>query len=398
MCRISLTLRAAPFAVSLPVFLLLCLPLGQGERPMLSALATKSASAEEGPEAPKPAGPVWSGAFEPVERDPEGWDWLRLSSNEWIKGELILMRDFDLEFDSDEFGVVQIDWEDVSELLTSRAFTFVLEDMRTTHAGTIAIRGEVVQIRTLRGQRIELERGRILAITPANVSELRLWRARASVGVNARSGNTDSTQLTGRLRLGREGSRTRLGIEYTGSYGSLDNLKNTNNHRGNSVLDYFLTRDLFLTPTAFEVFSDEFQNVSYRLTPSAGAGYYLFRKPRFEWQARLSAGYQHTRNDSAVAGDSKISNNAALTLSTDVDTELTSDIDLLLLYQLQLVVPETEQTNHHGEATLEIELTSVIDLDLSFIWDRIEEPERESGGDRPATDDFRLVVGFALEY
>ena len=48
-----------------------------------------------------PGKPEWSGAFTPPDPIPGGWDWFRMSSGEWIKGEIVLMRNF--EFDSDEF-------------------------------------------------------------------------------------------------------------------------------------------------------------------------------------------------------------------------------------------------------------------------------------------------------
>ena len=331
-------------------------------------------------------------------RGPAGrLDWIRTASNEWVKGEIVLMRDFDLEFDSDEFGIVQIAWEDISEIFTERVYTLVLQDMETSHTGTIAMRGDQVYVDV--GDRIEsFDRSQLLAITPSARRELNLWTARASAGISIRSGNTDETTLSGEMRLAREAKRTRLGITYNGQYGSLNNKKNTNNHRGRSTYDYFLTRDVFLTPANFEVFSDEFQNISYRLTPSAGAGYYLLRRPKIEWFARLMGGYQHTRNDSAPSGDSKTADNGAITFATVMDSELNSRVDLILEYQLQVIVPDTDQTNHHGQATLEVELTSFLDLDLKFIWDRIEDPETDAGGDTPDTDDFRITAGLAVEY
>ncbi|MBW2424358.1 MAG: DUF481 domain-containing protein, partial [Deltaproteobacteria bacterium] len=322
-------------------------------------------------DAAKPGRPLWLGAFEPPEPNPGGWDWLLLDSGEWIKGELLLMRDFDVQFDSDEFGVVDLDWEDVKELITERVYTFVLQDMKTTHIGTVAMRGDIVSVNV--GGEIEiLDRAQILAITPGAFSELNLWSARASAGFMYRSGNTDSSDITGNLRLAREGKNTRWLTTYTGAYGSLDQQKNTNNHRGRSNLDYFLTRDLYLTPAFFEVFSDEFQNVSYRLTPAAGAGYYLIRRAAVDWQVRLLGGYQHTRIDEVNktgSSNSKTTDNGAIIFGSTLDTDITSDVDFILEYQLQLIVPDTDATNHHTEARTEIELTSAIDLDVSVVWD-----------------------------
>ena len=38
------------------------------------------------------------------------YDWLRLTSGEWLKGELKRMREDDVEFDSDKLDLVQFDW------------------------------------------------------------------------------------------------------------------------------------------------------------------------------------------------------------------------------------------------------------------------------------------------
>ena len=81
-----------------------------------------------------------------------------------------------------------------------------------------------------------------------------------------------------------------------------------------------------------------------------------------------------------------------------VDADLNSRVDLIVEYKLQLIVPDTEQTNHHSEVTFEIELTSAIDLDVNFVWDRIEDPEQDSDGDAPDKDDLRVSVGLALEF
>jgi putative salt-induced outer membrane protein YdiY len=360
-------------------------------------LSTNPVSAETPPSDETAAQPRWAGSWEPPKPNVGGWDWVRLKSDEWVKGEILLLRDFDLHFDSDEFGVVEFDWEDVAEILTERVYIFVLQDLRTSYVGTMVMRDERVSVRV--GGKIEtFDRSQLLAITPSADREFNLWNGRITVGLGLREGNTEQSEITGRASLAREGTNTRLGIEYNGVYGSFDKVKNTNNHRGQTTYDYFLTRDLFLTPGDFEAFTDEFQNISYRLTPTVGAGYFLVRRPALDWEVRLTVGYQHTRIDSAEMGESKTSENAAIVFSTTADAELTSSVDLILEYQLQFISPDTGRTNHHSVTTLEVELTSVIDLDVSFVWDRIESPETESDGDTPKTDDFRLSVGLAIEF
>jgi len=341
--------------------------------------------------------PLWNGAWQPPEPDRRGWDWVRLKTNEWVKGEILLMRDFDLRFNSDEFGDVVLDWEDVREIISERGHIFILNDLRTRYLGTMIMRGDQISVRV--GERVEtFDRSKLLAITPSTHREINLWYARAVFGLGLRQGNTEQADITGRAKVWREGANTRFVAEYNGVYGSFDQVKNTNNHRGHLTFDYFLTPNFFLIPADFEVFTDEFQNISYRLTPSLGVGYFLIRRPKVDWEARLTTGYQHTRIDSAVANGTKTADNSAFVFSSEIDAELTSDVDLILSYQLQFIAPDTDRTNHHSQATVEIELTSIIDLDVSFVWDRIEKPETESDGETPKTNDFRLTVGLAIEF
>ena len=47
---------------------------------------------------------------------------------------------------------------------------------------------------------------------------------------------------------------------------------------------------------------------------------------------------------------------------------------------------------------LENDITSWIDLDISFIWDHINSPEQESDGTLPERDDYQLLIGFGVEF
>ncbi|MBW2551233.1 MAG: hypothetical protein JRE73_10775, partial [Deltaproteobacteria bacterium] len=61
-------------------------------------------------------------------------------------------------------------------------------------------------------------------------------------------------------------------------------------------------------------------------------------------------------------------------------------------------------TNHTAKADLAIELTSVIDLDIAFLYLRTEEPAQLPAATPPDPDpdpikknDYQLVVGISLE-
>ena len=49
-------------------------------------------------------------------------------------------------------------------------------------------------------------------------------------------------------------------------------------------------------------------------------------------------------------------------------------------------------------AVLSFEITRIIDIDFSFVWDRNESPEREASGNTPERDDFRTTIGVGIEF
>ncbi len=61
---------------------------------ILSLVMRPAASAEE---------PFWA----PAGRDATGWDWARIDSGEWLKGELIFLQSSSITFDSKEFDEVE---------------------------------------------------------------------------------------------------------------------------------------------------------------------------------------------------------------------------------------------------------------------------------------------------
>jgi hypothetical protein len=50
-----------------------------------------------------------SGFVPPIDE----YDWIQLTSDEWLKGEMISLYDDELTFESDNLGRLSIDWEDV---------------------------------------------------------------------------------------------------------------------------------------------------------------------------------------------------------------------------------------------------------------------------------------------
>ena len=84
-------------------------------------------------------------------------------------------------------------------------------------------------------------------------------------------------------------------------------------------------------------------------------------------------------------------------VGTNFETNLTKIIDFNASYRFNIVNQESGTYIHHAMAALEIELTKRLDLDLSFVWDRIKDPKTEADGRVPEKDDFYLFFGIGFE-
>lgn len=335
--------------------------------------------------------PAWS----PPEPKPEKDDWIRLKSGEWLRGEIKSLRRDDLEFDSEELDDLELDWDDVVEVRTSRRYTVVFQD-RTTTTGTLLIRDGMLTVYGDTEQRYA--RDRILSIVPGEARELNYWTGKISVGLSLRSGNTDQSEFTALAFLRRRGPHSRFDLQYNGTIGTLDGTENVHNHRLAGKWDVFLTRHFFVTPLFMEYFRDRFQNIDVRLTPGAGLGYVLIDTKDFDWEVEGGGAYQYTRFDSVGVGEDRVEEEGAARFATSASIDITDDVEFRLDYALTFGVPETQDAYHHALALLSVEIFNDLDLDISFIWDRVETPRPDEDGNRPDRDDFRLTVGLGFEF
>ena len=48
--------------------------------------------------------------------------------------------------------------------------------------------------------------------------------------------------------------------------------------------------------------------------------------------------------------------------------------------------------------TISVELNKFLDLDVTFQWERVGDPEPDTDGEIPEKDDFRITVGLGIEF
>lgn len=322
-------------------------------------------------------------------------DWIGLTSGEWLAGEIKNLRNEELEFESDVLETMTLDWDDVREIRSPHAYTYAFSG-RIVVLGTASMRDSVIIVRGADWMRTFARRD-LISIVPGGASELDLWSANAHFGLVQRSGNTNQSDITMIARTRRAGALTRITLDYTGNFGTISGTQNVNNHNGNAKIDAFVSNRIYLTPLALNVFSDRFQNIDFRASPSLGVGALLVDTKKLSVDTQIGAGYQWTWFRSVQPGEDSRLEQGTLIPSLSLDWEPTGDIEYTLDYKVNVGVPEVKDTFHHLVNVLSYDLTSVWSFEVSFAWDRVENPRPGADGSVPKRDDFRTSFGLGIE-
>lgn len=332
----------------------------------------------------------------PPPTDDGGFDWIQLKSGEWLKGKIKSLQDEKLEFDSEELNLLTFDWEKIRAVRSSRLVSVRIENLKPVDGSLLVTTNEVRVVSSTATN--TYPRTNLLAIAPTGNREVDKWTGKISAGVSFRAGNTHETDYDIHAAIQRRTPDTRLNLDYLGNYGRINGVEVEQNHRLIGQFDYFLSRRLYARVPDVEYFRDPLQNLEHRLTLGAGVGYDLVKTPRTEWNVTLSPAWQRNWYDSVQPGENGTVDSAALVFSTRFDTELTQRLDFIAEYRGQLTGQKAGNDTHHAVTSLEFEIHKRLKLDLSFVWDRISNPQTESGGITPTPDDFRLITSLGVDF
>ena len=231
--------------------------------------------------------------WEPPVPQPDKFDWIQLISGEWLKGEIKVLYEQELEFDSDELGLQVFDWEDVKQILSPRLFSIRFEGPIIVN-GNLQVNEDKIVV-TAGEERQEFERSQLVAIASGAPKEMDRWSIKLSLGLNFASGNTEQTQYSSKGNAKRQTSKTRFVADYLGNFTETDGDTTINNQRLRSYFDYFMSRKYFLRPFFGEYFRDPLKNIDYRATLGAGMGYHILDTAKTTWDVSGGLAYEKTR-------------------------------------------------------------------------------------------------------
>ncbi len=335
-------------------------------------------------------------SWEELSPTPDGYDWVQTKSGEWFKGEIKALYDKKLEFDSDEIDLYTFDFEDVTQIKSYQILSVNIEDT-ALYQGILRLKGDTITI--IQGdKRYEFQRDQIISFAPIGELERQNWSGKITLSIDKRSGNRNQFDYTARANIQRRTAKTRLRLDYLGRISESGGYDTANDHRINEKFDIYLSRRFFWTPLFSEYYTDEFSNIKHQYTVGTGLGYTIVDNKLVEWD--VSGGPALIRTDyyTVAEGADDSTRSAALEIGTVLDTELTRITDLEFSYKGTFTDEEAGRYKHHMVLTLENELTSWLDLDLSLIWDHLQKPEEESDGNVPDKDDYQFLVGLGVDF
>lgn len=334
-----------------------------------------------------------SAAWPPAPPPDSRWDWIQLTSGEWLKGELRSMARNVVDFDSDKLDELSLKWKDIRAIYTAKPMAVLQRDNSVAVGRLQMTDGRL----TIEGAGHAVAHDDVLSIAKGTQRELDRWFGNIAVGMDLRDGNVDQKDISADLNLRRRTAQSSLRLNYIGNYAEFDSVENANDHRVSTTYDYRLSRYWFVRPLYAEYFRDPFQNIDSRVTVGPGFGYYVFDEIDLSWTVSAGPAYQRTRYDDVPSGESRTVSTRAGFLSTNYDQELTSDLDVTFSYQVILMDDASGRAAHHAMLAFDVDLTRYLDLRLAGYWDRLEKPQPNERGERPQKDDFRVVVGLDLE-
>ncbi len=323
----------------------------------------------------------------------EEYDWIQLTSGEWLKGSIKAMYSNSLEFESDELDDQELDWEDVSRILSAKEFS-VRIDKTTTRVGRLAMIGGQLSIDD--DPNAKVEQFELISIAPDGSSELDSWSSKISLSSSYRSGTSEQRDISLNGSIQKRTSFRRLYLDFLSNYSLSNNETTSNDFRMNTYFDSFRTKRIFIRPVSLEYYRDPLQNIGKRYTLAASLGYHIIDNRETTWDVTFGPALQRAEYIDVLESDSQQENDPAILLTSQFDTELTKKLDLKGSYKIQYA-NTTGGLTFHAWTKFEFELSKLIDLELTFLWDRIENPVVTGNGVIPGNDDIRTTFGIGIE-
>ncbi|MEA1919094.1 MAG: DUF481 domain-containing protein [Campylobacterota bacterium] len=338
------------------------------------------------------------------------YDWIELTSGEWLKGKFKALYDKELEFDSKEFDLQSIDFHKIRQIRTYNVVSISIQAPQDQRSGFFSLQNTSIElsgILRLKENEVTIIQGsntfsftrdEVVSIAYGGERELQYWSGKVTLSLDVKKGNNDQLDYSAQASVQRRSPKTRLRFDYLGNLSQTNGIETASSTRLNEKFDLFVTPKFFVSPSTLEYFKDTYQNIAHRWTIGAAAGYTLIDRKNVEWDVSFGPAVVKTQYDT-VAEDGELDHTSwAIQLGTIYEVELNKRTDLTCNYQFTAMDEKSGNYRHHTITKLENEITTWLDLDFTFVWDYLYEPTRDATGGTPDKNDYQLLVGLGIEF
>ncbi|OUS31162.1 hypothetical protein A9Q98_03345 [Thalassotalea sp. 42_200_T64] len=332
---------------------------------------------------------------------PTKFDWLLLKNGELLAGDLISMYQDEVEFDSDEIGIVTIKLKDIAQIRSKDIMSIRL-DNDEVHQGQLLITEDRISFIDKPG--VSFPRSTLLTIAASEKSGESLWDGNISFGMNFKSGNSERFDYTAQAHASRLTASSRITLNYTGIFAEVedpdsgDTVKTEESHRLIASYDWYYSRNIFFRLPSFEYYTNEFTNIEHQLTLGVAAGYKIYDEPDSKWDVFAGPSVQYTKFDQVQNDEKDDDTSPVLVVGTDYERDITDDIEYFFSYNVKFVSTESGSIIHHVETGIEIEVVNDFDIELTAIIDSVEDPIPDENGELPEATDVLFIVGLKYSF
>ena len=322
-------------------------------------------------------------------------DWILTKSGEWLRGGVDWMRNDIMEFDSVEFGALEVHMRDVVGLHAPHKDTYIFDD-RTALRGPGMITQDHVIVETDDGVVVR-PRSTLWAIVEGGAREIDYWSTALNLGLSANRGNSSQVDFNLGVRIVREDRRTLSELGYLLNLGRSEGEQTVARHIVSFLNKVWITEVFFVEPIVGQLLSDRFQDITFRAQPAVAVGVRFLDKPRAWWNITGGLGYQYLSLYRPFATVDDPQHDGLVLLATRARFDMTDDIYLQINWASNITYTTIGNTNHTGTAELFIEVTNIFNVNFSFWYLRTEQPQPRADGTLPLKNDYFFVLGVSLQ-
>ncbi len=327
-----------------------------------------------------------------IPHDDPDWDWVRLDTGECLKGEIRVMYRDKVEFDSDHFGLITIDLDDIAEMRSTRAVA--IWTGQETKIGKVVITEKEATVQTQQGT-YTVDRDRIVSLAGNGEREGDLWTADITLSFNSRTGNVEQSDLSAAVHVERRTSVTRLQADYLTAQSESNGEEIDSAHRLSAYFDYYVSPRFFLRTIGGEYFRDRYQNIAHQHTYFSALGYTAIDTDPL--RIDFASGPAWRQSEFVDGGGRNRLQSFGVVFSTDIEWELTEKLEFVGKYEFLWAEKNLGGFSGHTSSSLEYELSEDFDLVLTYIWDHVAQPKDSTVAEWVEPNDYRLMIGLEIE-